>query len=81
MSMLSVLDGVLTPTDQMRRKQVKNLFCKPICKPDGAGQAETEETAKAPEVPTQQVGRGQRGDQRLPETTETRVVWLITQRS
>ncbi len=28
-----------------------------------------------------QVGRGQRGDQRLPETAETQVGRLITQRS
>ena len=27
---------------------------------------------------TPQVGRGQRGDQRLPETAETHVGWLIT---
>jgi hypothetical protein len=30
-------------------QQVENHFCKPICKPDAAGQAETEETQKPPE--------------------------------
>ena len=35
---------------------------------------------KAEDDFTPQVGRGQRGDQRLPETAETHVGWLITQR-
>jgi hypothetical protein len=29
--------------------QIYRLFCKPICKPDAAGQAETEETQKVRE--------------------------------
>jgi hypothetical protein len=33
----------------MLARQVKNRFCKPICKPDAAGQAETGETQKPPE--------------------------------
>jgi hypothetical protein len=64
---------------KLRKPQVKNRFCKPICKPDAAGQAEMAEMRKAGDDLTPQVGRGQCGDQRLPETAETRVVWLITQ--
>ena len=59
----------------------KNLFCKPICKPDTAGRAETGETQKIPEDFAAPVGRGQRRGQRQLETAETHVVWLITQRS
>jgi hypothetical protein len=59
----------------------ENPFCKPICKPDATGRAETGETQKLPEDCAASVGRGQRGDQRKPETPETHVVWLITQRS
>jgi hypothetical protein len=47
---------------------------------DVAGQAETGETQKAWGDCMRQVCRGQRGDWRLPETAETCVVWLITQR-
>ena len=64
-----------------RNSQVRDRLCKPICKPDAAGQAETGEMQKAGGDFTPQVDRGQRGDQRLPETAETHVVWLITQRS
>ena len=64
-----------------RDPQARNRFCKPICKPDAAGQLETGETWKDRVDFAAQVGRGQRGDQRLPETPETPVVWLITQRS
>jgi len=39
------------------------------------------ETQKAREDSIPQVCRGQRGDQGQPETPETNVVWLITQRS
>ena len=65
---------------KLRKPQVKDRFCKPICKPDAAGQAETGEMQKAGDDLTPQVGRGQRGDQRLPETAETHVGRLITQR-
>ena len=57
-----------------------NRFCKPIRKPDAAGQAETGEIQRAGHDFTRPVGRGQRGDQRLPETAETYVGRLITQR-
>ena len=55
--------------------------CKPICKPDAAGQLETGETWKDRVDFAAQVGRGRRDDQRLPETPETHVARLITQRS
>ena len=45
----TVLDDLPKPTDQMLPQQVENHFCKPICKPDSAGQAETGETQKPPE--------------------------------
>ena len=64
-----------------RNPQARNRFCKPICKPDAAGQPETGETWKDRADVAAQVGRGQRDNQRLPETPETCVVWLITQRS
>jgi hypothetical protein len=64
-----------------RKPEVKNRFCKPICKPDAVGQAEMGEMQKAGDDFTPEVGRGQRGDQRLPETAETHVGRLITQRS
>ena len=38
--------------------QIKNRFCKPICKPDAAGRAETGEMQKAGDDFTPQVGRG-----------------------
>jgi hypothetical protein len=61
--------------------QVKNQFCKPVCKPDAAGHGERGEMQKAGDDFKPQVGRGQRGDQRRSGTSETYVVWLITQRS
>ena len=65
---------------RFRKPQVMNPFCKPICKPDAAGQAETREMQKAGDDFTPHVDRGQRGDQRRRERAETVVVWLITQR-
>jgi hypothetical protein len=44
-----------------------------------AGEAETGETQKAWDD-CKHLCRDQRGDWRLPETAETSVVWLITQR-
>jgi hypothetical protein len=67
----------MTNTNQ----QLGRLICARICARDAAGQAETGETQKAREDFIPQVCRGQRGDQRQPETAETNVVWLITQRS
>ena len=58
--------------------QINSLFCKPICKPDAAGQLETEQTERDGICA---VRRGHRTRQRRPETPETEVVWLITQRS
>jgi len=66
---------------RIANRQVSDQFCKPICKPDAAGQAETGETQKAGDDLAPYVCRGQYGDMRPPETAETRVVWLITQRS
>jgi hypothetical protein len=50
------------------------------CARDAAGQTETGETQKARHDFALQVFRDQHGGQRLPETAETHVVWLITQR-
>jgi len=61
--------------------QINSLFCKPICKPDAARQLETEETDPTERDGICPVRRGHRTRQRLPETAETDVVWLITQRS
>src|SRR6185312_10819869 len=61
-------------------KTAKSRFCKPICKPDGAGRLETSDTQRAKDHLTPPVHRGQPRDRRLRETTETNVVWLITQR-
>ena len=66
---------------QVQEMQIRSLLCKPICKPDAAGPAETGETQKAGDDLAPYVCRGQYGDLRLPETVETHVVWLITQRS
>jgi hypothetical protein len=60
--------------------QINSLFCKPICKPDAARQLETEETDPTERDGICPVRRGHRTRQRLPETAETDVVWLITQR-
>src|SRR6185312_11053936 len=62
-------------------KTAKSRFCKPICKPDGAGRLETGDTRRAKGHLTPPVHQGQPRDRRLRETTETNVVWLITQRS
>jgi hypothetical protein len=67
--------------ERMETQQVRDRFCKPICKPDAPGQCETGETRRARKDLRPRVGRGQSGNWRLPETAETRVVWLITQRS
>ena len=61
--------------------QVRNLICARFCARDAEGRTETRETEKAQDGPLLRVYRGQRGYPRLPETAETCVVWLITQRS
>lgn len=60
-----------------RNPQIKNR----LCKPDAARQAKTRETDRTHHDFMPSVCQGQRGDQRLPETAETRVVRLITQRT
>ena len=62
-------------------QQAGKLICARICARDAAGHVETGETQKVWDDFLPQVCRGQRGHQRLPETPETHVVWLITQRS
>jgi len=64
-----------------RNPQAMMRFCKPICKPNAARRLEIGETQKARDDFAPHVCPGQGGDQRLPETPETHVVWLITQRS
>ena len=49
-------------------------------KPDAARQFETGETEPTERDGICPVRRGHRGRERLPETSETQVVWLITQR-
>ena len=61
--------------------QINRLFCKPICKPDAARQHGTGETEPTERDMVCPVRRGHRTRERQPETPETRVVWLITQRS
>jgi hypothetical protein len=67
--------------ERRRKPQINHLFCKPICKPDKARQFETGETEPTERDPICHVRRCHRTRERLPETAETRVVWLITQRS
>jgi hypothetical protein len=61
--------------------QINRLFCKPICKPDAARQHGTGETERTERDGLCPVRRGHRTHERRPETAETVVVWLITQRS
>ena len=61
--------------------QVKRLFCKPICKPDTAKQAERGKTGRSEQDVFCSVRHGHRIRERQPETPETDIVWLITQRS
>jgi len=61
--------------------QTNSPFCKPFCKPDAARQLETEETDPTERDGTGPVRRGHYVRERLPGTSETNVVWLITQRS
>jgi hypothetical protein len=78
-------------TDRLERARSRRLegwkpageepFCKPLCKPDASGRCETGEMQKNRDNLTPPIRTGQRDDQRLPETAETYVVVLITQRS
>jgi hypothetical protein len=54
--------------------------CARICARDAAGQAETGETLRLDTDMRLPVDQDQRDDSRRPETPETHVVWLITQR-
>ena len=56
-------------------------MCARICARDTAGQAGTKETQKTDSRFSTSVCRAQHAEQRLPETGETHVVSLITQRS
>jgi hypothetical protein len=64
-----------------RNPQFRNPICARICARDAAGQTEIGETRKTRNNLVAHACRGQRDDERLFETQETRVVWLITQRS
>jgi hypothetical protein len=64
-----------------RKLQINSLFRKPVCKPDAARQHETGETEPTERDEICPVRHGRRTRERLPETPETCVVWLITQRS
>jgi hypothetical protein len=56
-------------------------LCKPVRKPDAAEQAETQETPTTGGGFPAHIRQAQGASQGLSETPETRVVWLITQRS
>jgi hypothetical protein len=64
-----------------RNPQINSPFCKPICKPDAAGQLETRETEPAQRDGICPVRRGHHTCERQRGTPETHVVWLITQGS
>jgi hypothetical protein len=67
-------------TGKVLEPQIKRLLSKPICKPDAVKRSETGETEPIDRDVTCPVRRGHRIRERLPETPETCVVWLITQR-
>ena len=71
------------PTRHLRSdgQALSNQICARICARDVAGRVEMRETPWTGHERLSSVRRGQRGDQRLRETAETCVVWLITQRS
>jgi hypothetical protein len=69
------------PASEQDDQAISNQICARICAQDAAGRLETRETQRAGYERPPSVLRGQRGDQRRRETAETRVVWLITQRS
>src|SRR5690242_5779940 len=64
-----------------RKPQINSPFCKPTRKPDAARQHETGKTEPTDRDEICPVRRGHRTREKLPETPETHVVWLITQRS
>jgi len=66
---------------RVRKLQINSLFCEPTCKPDTPRQLETGETDPTERDGSCPVRRGHCARERHPETGETHVVWLITQRS
>src|SRR6185437_5340183 len=74
-------DGSHGRAGRVRELQANRLFCKPICKPDAARQYGTGETEPTERDVICPVRRGHHARERQPETPETHVVWLITQRS
>jgi hypothetical protein len=74
-------DSSLARAPMVGKLQMNSLFCKPICKPDAARQYETGETDPTGRDGIRPVCRGHHARERLPETSETHIVWLITQRS
>ena len=64
---------------ECRKPQINRLICKPICKPDAAILFETGDGADGARWALSCPPRSPRRE-RLPETSETHVVWLITQR-
>jgi hypothetical protein len=73
-------DSSREDTGKCREPQIKRVFCKPICKPDAAQPGETGETEPTERDLICPVRRDHRTRERLPETPETYVVLLITQR-
>ena len=65
----------------LSRRSGNTLISDMICARDAAGQAETKETQKTTADSAPPVCRAQYAEQGRPETAETHVVWLITQRS
>ena len=63
-----------------RELQISRVFCKPICKPDTVRQCEMGETEPTRRDVICPIRRRHRTPERQPETSETHVVWLITQR-
>ena len=70
-------DGSRGRAGRDRKLQIIRLFCKPVCKPDAARQYGTGETEPTERDAICPVRRGHRTRERLSETPETHVVWLI----
>ena len=70
-----------SPTLESRDALFGNPICARICARDATGRVAMGERQRTRYECPSSVRRGQGGDQRQGETPETRVVWLITQRS
>jgi hypothetical protein len=68
-------------SEKRAKPQASSGICKRICKRDSAARPETGETPRADGDGAEPIVRGQRHHRRRPETAETYVVLLITQRS